>query len=497
MDLAQRRALLARFGRDFLGVLPPSDPGRRTYLDAAATSLMPKAVFEAQRAYYERACANPHTDAHMPGRATTEAIEQARAAVGALVGYDPSVDEVVFLGSGSTAALNRLARALFARPGPRDLAVVTTLEHHSNLLPWRRAAGADNVMYVPAREDGTLDLSALAALLKAHGRRVRVVAATAASNVTGVVPDLRAIARAAHEYGAVLAVDAAQAAPHIPLDMHPAGDRAGSIDALALSGHKLFAPGAPGVLIARKSLLDGAPGADAGGGTVVSVTLEGELLRPELHAREEAGTPNVPGTIGLGVAARILSAIGMDLIEQRDATLTAYCLRELRRLPFAKVYGPTDPSVRRVGTVAFNLTSLPHGLVAAALSDFFGIAVRNECFCAQPYVREQLRRSPETPFGCAGGPPARPGMVRASFGPWNGPEDIDRLTDALRRIHANAATLCASYEPDAGGVWRSASQVAPASCFSLDGAARGYIERALGKPAAGAPFWGEDPLRRR
>jgi cysteine desulfurase/selenocysteine lyase len=496
MDLAQRRALLARFGRDFLGVRPPSDPGRRTYLDAAATSLMPRAVFEAQAAYYERACANPHTDAHMPGRATTEAIEQARAAVGRLVGYDPSLDEVVFLGSGSTAALNRLARALFARPGPRDLAVVTTLEHHSNLLPWRRAAGESNVLYVPAREDGQLDMQALSALLAKHGRRVRVVAVTAASNVTGVVPDLRQIARLAHDHGAVVAVDAAQAAPHIPLDLHPAGDRAGAIDALALSGHKLFAPGSPGVLIARKSLLDGAPGADAGGGTVVSVTLEGELLRPEIHAREEAGTPNVPGTIGLGVVATILATIGMDLVEQRDATLTAYGLRELRRLPFVRVYGPTDPSVRRVGTLAFNLTSLPHGLVAAALSDYFGIAVRNECFCAQPYVREQLRRSPETPFGCPGTPPARPGMVRASFGPWTVPEDLDRLTDALGRIHANAAALCAAYTPDAGGVWRAASQAAPASCFSLEGAARGYIERALGLPASGKAFWGDSPLRR-
>jgi selenocysteine lyase/cysteine desulfurase len=490
-------ALFARFQRDFLGATPRDAAAaggrRRIYLDAAATSLMPRVALEAQAEYYAAACANPHTQAHAAGRASTHAVARTRVLLGRLVGYDPLRDEVVFCGAGATGAINRAARALFpdgpAAPGDRraPLAVVTALEHHSHLLPWRRAAGAAHVRAVPACARGGVDLAALEKLLRDSAGRVRVVAVTAASNVTGVIIPVHAVARLAHRFGARIVVDGAQAAPHLPLAMHaPDG---GDLDALAVSGHKLYAPGAPGVLVCARTLFarDGGDGAargpvgDAGGGTVESVPLLAPATyKRDLAAREEAGTPNTPGVVALGTVAALLHRVGMDAVSEHDAHLTERALARLGAVEGVILYGSPDPR-ERVGVVAFNLPHVPHGVVARMLSDRFGIEVRNGCFCAEPFVRELLDRAARagTPTAdeCPGQPPTRRGMVRASFGPWTTDADVDALAGAVAWIAANEAAACGLYRPDgSGGGYVDPELFAEgeAPCFSLDEAVARY-----------------------
>lgn len=464
LSLDERSLLLRRFSRDFLG----RSTNQRVYLDAAATSLMPRLVWGVQQRYYERACANPHTNAHIEGRATTACMEAARRSVAALMGAPPQEYATLFVGNGSTGALNRAARLFFSRNSDRTAVLTSVLEHHSNILPWTRMSRS--VLYGNHRPDGSIDIEALRRILQTDGPRIRVVAVTAASNVTGAVSPLREIANMAHRAGAWLVVDAAQAAPHMPINMLADG-----IDVLAISGHKLYAPGSPGVLIARRTLFgDGVVG-DVGGGTVETVDLRGAELKHMIEEREEAGTPNVPGTLGLGAMATMLRIIGMDLVQQYDWSLTERLLQGLRSRPFLRVYGSDAPGGQhRIGAVAFNMLGVPHGLVAVILSDVFGIAVRNECFCAQPYVRSLLQEAGGSATTYNGSAPVRPGMVRASLGVFSQSADIDALLRALDDLHVNLPTYAASYRLDpATGVWRSVNPL-PTSGYSIDQAVGEY-----------------------
>ena len=516
---SERERLFAAFAKDFLG-LGREDPvatlegppakRRRVYLDATATSLMPRVVWEAWRWYFEDACANSHTHAHAAGRATTLAIERSRELVGRLVGYDPATDVVIFTGNGATGATNLLADAIFppvvaqllrmgadADPAvreatarlvvalnaqhralverlPRDLVVVSKMEHHSNMLPWIRAASQSHVRFVDLLPDGTLDLAHLGRILAAEGARVRVVAVTGVSNVTGIVNPVHEIARLAHRVGAEIVVDAAQAAPHVPIAMHPS-DPEEALDYVIISGHKLYAPGSRGVLVGKRAPFAGDRVVGmVGGGSVDFVSTDEVRFKDEISAREEAGTPNIPGTIALGVVAKLLLEIGMDTIRAHEAELVADALPRLLAIPDVVVYGSTDTrAVPRAGVIAFNLRSMPHGLVAAALSDFFAIAVRNDCFCAQPYVKEQLRGGPEVESACSDDvcdALRRPGMVRASFGAFTTHDDVAALEAALRFIVANQRELRDRYAQDAAGEWSLKSELRDPR-FTVDAAA--------------------------
>lgn len=511
-------ALFSAFALDFLG-LDRSDKvetldgkggtRRRVYLDATATSLMPRVVWDAWRWYFEEACANSHTHAHAAGRATTEAIERSRHLVGELVGYDPAVDVVIFTGNGATGATNLLADALFpaalsqlvrqsttgdasvraatksllgalreshaalVEGSERDTVVVSKMEHHSNMLPWIRAASHERVKFIDLRADGTLDLDHLAKILREEGHRVRLVAVTGVSNVTGILNPVHDIARAAHAVGAEIVVDAAQAAPHVKIDMHPA-DAAAQLDYVIISGHKLYAPGSRGVLVGKKTAFAGDRVVGmVGGGSVDFVSTDEVRFKDEISAREEAGTPNIPGTIALGVVARLLLDVGMDAIREHEIALVDDALARLSRHPEVVVYGSLDTrAVPRAGVIAFNLRHMPHGLVAAILSDYFAIAVRNDCFCAQPYVKEQLRGGPVVESACSDDvctPLARPGMVRASFGAFTTHADVAALDEALGFIIAHAEELRGRYQQDEAGEW---SLKGPASelRFSIDAA---------------------------
>jgi len=459
-------SLLSKVAADVLGLDAQAEvvdlAGRRamatrTYLDSAATCLMPAFVMRTMLDYLQTSQANSHTHANPSGRATTAALKTAHHALGLLVGYDPSVDCVVMLGTGATEPCNLLATALAADRGARPLAAVSISEHHSNMLPWRRAFGEENVRYFDARADGTVDLDSLARLLEAEGDQIRVVAVTALSNVTGAITPVAEIARMVHAAGAELAVDGAQAAAHVPLTMHPGSG--GDIDYLVLSGHKLYAPGSPGAFVGNRRLFakGGWSLGLVGGGTVDRVDLDQVQFHTDPSERFEAGTPNIPGTIGLGAAALVLRTIGMPSVREHEQALVTLALQELATVPGLELFGPHDPSVR-AGVMTFNVGDLPHSLVAAALSDYFAICVRNDCFCAQPFVRQQLDAACEErgfcPIPTVEG---KRGMVRASFGIYTRPEEIRFLAEALRWIVANRAAIEPQYQHDAEGEFRHAT----------------------------------------
>jgi cysteine desulfurase/selenocysteine lyase len=499
-----RRALLERFSTDFLGldrVDPvhteegPTSERRRVYLDTTATSLMPGVVWRGLTTYLEAACANSHTDAHRAGRDTTAAIEDSRDAIGRLVGYDPERDVVLFTANGATGAINFLARALFppelrsiikrfggeapgafvaalrTELGPtgahvidelmqRPLVVTSKMEHHSNLLPWMEAVGHHHMRAVEVHPtDGTLDLADLERLMALEGHRVRLISISGVSNVTGIHNSVHAIARIAHRHGAQILVDGAQWVPHGPVHMHP-GPKAEELDYLVLSGHKMYAPGSRGALIGCLETLSARRCvSDVGGGMVEYVSIDDFEIKEQVIAREEAGTPNIPGSIAMGLVAEALMQVGMDEIEARERKLTELLLQRLLRIEGVRVYGSTDlDRVPRAGVVSFNVLGLDHGLVAAWLNDVHNIAVRDGCFCAHPYIKAlmQIDDATEAAFRrdlSDGDRRSVPGMVRASLGVYSTVDDIEDLSQALEALWASREAVMAAYEVARDGTW--------------------------------------------
>lgn len=477
------RALLDRVRTAFTGLDTPYRlaDGRmapRIYLDSAASNLrltVADDIVRSAMAHY----ANTHSQLHFGARIMSALYAEAHAAVLAFVGAGEEYT-AVFTGSGVTGCLNRLARVLAARRPGRDVVITTIMEHHANDLPHRKHVG--RVVHVPVEKDpegeaGRVDMAALREAVHTYRDRLNYIAITAASNVTGVVNPVHEIAHLAHEAGALIVVDAAQSAAHLPLQVD-AEDPAERIDAVVLSGHKIYTPGSPGVIVALKSLFEGLEPEEVGGGVVSFVDTEQYQITPLLPEREETGTPNLPGALALGATLTLMMRIGMPLIEEDERTLTQYALTAFQEIPRLHIYGSHRLEVaNRIGVIAFNLEHLPHGLVTAVLNDYFGIAVRNECFCAQPFVRQLLGISDErgvAPQSCADRcdvPSAdKPGMVRVSLGLYNTPEDIDRVAEALRHLSEHASTYQAEYIPvhDGSGDWRHRSyRFVPADVITL------------------------------
>ncbi len=425
---------------------------RRHYLDSAASSLMLRPAWQTAEAFL-RHYANTHSQLHFGARIATHAYAWAHARMLRFVGADPARHVCIFAGSGSTAGFNRIARALAGLRPERDVVVVSEMEHHSNDLPHRRHAA--RVVHVPmsgrAPAFGALDLAALAHALEAHGRRVNYVAVTAASNVTGILNPLRAIAELAHAHGAWLVVDGSQIAAHAPLAMSD------GIDFLVLSGHKIYAPGSPGAIVGRRDLLEAVEPDELGGGMVEDVFLEDYVVSPRFPEREEAGTPNIVGAVLLGATLEALMRVGMDAVHAHEQALLAPLLEALLKRPGVRVYGDTDLArAPRTGTVAFNLEGLEHGLVAAVLNDYFNVAVRNACFCAHPYVREMLKpelwdvdldADLDDPAALAA-LERRKGMVRASLGLYTCGDDLDALIAGIDALRADPDGFGARYALD-------------------------------------------------
>ena len=403
-------------------------------LDNAATTpaLVPIAnkVNEFLRWY-----ASVERGAGFKSRLSTAVYAEARRIVAEFVGADPDTYTVIFTRN-TTEAINKLAHRLSFADG--DVVLRSLMEHHSNDLPWRRAA---HVEYIEVNRNGGLDLDHLDYLLEKFAGRVKLVAISGASNVTGYLNPIHDIARRAHAAGAQILVDAAQLAPHRTIAMGARTDP-GHIDYLAFSAHKMYAPYGTGVLVGlQETFARGAPDC-VGGGTIELVTQD-RVRWAHLPEREEAGTPNAVGVVGLAAAIAAMKEIGIDQIAAHEARLTALLLRRLRDIPGVTVYGNTDPerTAERLGVVPFAIAGVPHQLIAAVLAFEGGIGVRNGCFCAHPYVLRLLNVPPAeieryTAEVEQGNHTHLPGLVRVSFGCYNTAAEVEALVEQLRRIAA-------------------------------------------------------------
>jgi selenocysteine lyase/cysteine desulfurase len=361
----------------------------------------------------------------------TAVFDGAHEAVARFVGADPATSTVVFV-KNTTECVNKMAGRFGFREG--DVVITTVMEHHSNDLPWRKHA---RVVHAGLTPDGHLDLAALREAIRRNAGRLRLVAVSGASNISGLVQPVHEIAGWAHAAGAKIFVDAAQLAPHRRVRML-ADDDPGHIDFLAISAHKMYAPFGTGALVGPTSFFrEGEPDV-VGGGVVDIVTLDEVHWNAPPH-REEAGSPNVVGGVALAAAIGVLEEVGMEAVEDHERELLEYAYGKLRRMKGITLYGPTEDLRGKVGVITFNVDGMPHALTAAVLGTEEGIGVRNGCFCAHPYVKELLKVTPEedralTAEVLAGNKTRLPGMVRASVGCYNTEADIDALVEALGRI---------------------------------------------------------------
>jgi cysteine desulfurase/selenocysteine lyase len=375
------------------------------YFDSAATSQKPRAVIEALRTYYEHENANVHRGLHTLSSRATEAYENARRRVAEYIGA-ASPDEILFT-RGTTESINLVAQAWagkFVREG--DVILLTEMEHHSNLVPWQLLAertGA-RLRFVPVRDDGTLDLDQLPALLTPE---VKLFAFTHISNSLGTINPVAQLCETAHAVGALTLVDAAQSIGHLPLDVQELG-----CDFLAFSGHKMCGPTGIGGLYARKEILDSIPPWHGGGEMIVSVSLEKSTFKKAPH-RFEAGTPNIAGAIGLAAAIDYIDRIGRASIFEHDSELARYAFQRISELPGTHVFGPAHERGALVGFVME--AAHPHDLTTFA--DQYGLALRGGHHCNQPLMRR---------LGV-------PGTTRASFYFYNTTDEIDRMIEILQK----------------------------------------------------------------
>jgi cysteine desulfurase/selenocysteine lyase len=378
------------------------------YLDSANSSQKPRQVIDAMTTFYETSYANVHRAVHLLGERATAGLEGAREKVRALLNA-PDVREIIFVRN-ATEALNLVAYSWGGNNlGPGDAVVVTELEHHSNFVPWQYIAkrqGAEFVM-LPLDANGDVDLSSLDTIAREHN--VKVVATNLVSNSLGTIQDLAPLARFARAQGAIFVCDAAQAAPHMRVDV-----QALDCDFLALSGHKMCGPSGIGVLWGRAELLESMEPFLLGGHMIRSVS-EDKTTWGDLPHKFEAGTSPITEAYGLGAAVDYLEKVGLDAIAEHEHELTAYALGRMSEIPGITLYGP--PVERRAGIVSFNLDGIhPHDV--AQILDMSGVAIRAGHHCCQPLMHK---------LGVAA-------TNRASFYLYTVREEIDQLVEGLATV---------------------------------------------------------------
>ena len=357
------------------------------YLDSGATSQKPFQVLDAERTFYERHNGAAHRGTHLLGEEATDAYEGAREKVAAFIGAQPG--EVVFT-KNATEAINLVAYAMSNatvtgargserfRVLPGDEILVTEMEHHANLVPWQQLCertGA-TLRWLGVTPDGRLDLDHLDDMITG---RTRIVAVTHQSNVTGTVPPVADITRAAHEKGALVLADAAQSVPHQPVDVAALG-----VDFLAFSAHKMLGPYGIGVLFGRADLLEAMPPFLTGGSMIEVVRMEGSTFLPPPQ-RFEPGVPAVAEAAGLAAAVDYLAGLGMCNVAAHEESLTEHALDTLREINGVRILGP-DTTKDRGGAVSFEVQGVhPHDV--GQVLDELGIAVRTGHHCAWPLHR--------------------------------------------------------------------------------------------------------------
>ncbi len=438
--------------------LASGQTSRRIYLDSTASTLrlgIVRDVMEKYLPYY----ANTHTTVHFNAQLSTREFAWAHKMVVDFVDANPQTHGSFFVGSGTTGCINRIARTLSRKWPERDVVITTIMEHHSNDLPHRKHF--NKVVHIPVVMDetgfGAADVGKIAQALEQYGDRVNYVSVTGVSNVTGIVNPIYDIAELAHKHGTLILVDAAQMAAHVPIKMCGHDNPLRDLDMVAMSGHKIYAPSSPGVVVTRRDLFSGIEPVEVGGGMVDDVMLDRYVATANFPDREEAGTPNIAGAIALATVLYTLKTIGMDVIDAEETSLINYAIDHLTPIENVVVYGQTDTaSCQRIGAVSINIRGMHHSLTAAILNDYFNIAVRNACFCAHPYVREMITDdlgehmddlSNEELEALA---ELHRGMVRASFGIYNTMEDVDALVHAVSEIAAKPSFYQAQYHQAAG-----------------------------------------------
>jgi len=377
------------------------------YLDSAASSQKPRQVLDKLRTFYETSYANVHRGVYTLSEMATAEYESARDKVAQFVNA-PASRELIFT-HGATEGINLVAYAWgLDNLGPGDVVLVTELEHHSNFVPWQYIAkrtGADFRM-LPLDDQGELRLDALDEIV--GDGRVKVVASNLVSNALGTVNPIERLAAWAHGHGAIVVVDAAQAAPHHPVDV-----QALDCDFLAFSAHKMCGPTSVGALWGRAELLEAMAPFNLGGHMIRSVRFE-ETTWGQIPFKFEAGTQPIAEAVGFGAAVDYLTDVGVEAIEEHEHELTTYALERLADVDGLTAYGP--PPERRAGIVSFNLEGVhPHDV--AQILDMDGVAIRAGHHCCQPLM---------TRLGVAA-------TNRASFYLYTVPEEIDRLVEGLHK----------------------------------------------------------------
>ena len=376
------------------------------YLDNAATTQKPKSVIDTLQQYYAEDNANIHRGVHYLSERATEKYEQARKKVQQFIGAKET-QEIIFV-RGTTEAINLVAQT-FGKKNIKagDEIILSTLEHHSNIVPWQILAegvGA-NLRILPITDDGELQLEQLPKLINS---KTRMLSIGHVSNALGTVNPVHEIIKMAHEHGVPVLLDGAQSIPHLKIDV-----QAIDCDFFAFSGHKLFGPTGIGVLYGKKSLLETMPPYQGGGDMIREVTFE-KTTYNTLPYKFEAGTPNIAGTIGLGAALDYLNSLDWNAVQHYEKELLDYATHALQEVPCLKIIGQAK---EKVGVISFILKDIhPHDI--GTILDQSGIAIRTGHHCTMPLM---LRLG-------------LPATARASFAFYNTREEVDKLVEGLNRV---------------------------------------------------------------
>lgn len=382
------------------------------YFDNAATTQKPRQVIDVIDDNYQNHNANVHRGVHTLSMEATEMYEQARGSVTKFINAK-SEKEIVFV-RGTTEAINLVAHSLGCSSlGEGDEVLVSLMEHHSNIVPWEILAQCKGfkIRYANVHDDGTLDYEDFETQIN---KNTRICCLSQVSNVTGVINDVKRITKAAHDNGSLMLVDGAQSIPHMPVDVQEIG-----MDFLAFSGHKMLAPTGIGVLYGRAEILKQMIPFQGGGEMIKEVSIqEGHcaISWNDLPWKFEAGTPNIEGAVGLGMAVKYLQELGMQNVFSHEKDLTEYAYSRLRSLNNVHLYGSTDVS-KKCGIIPFGIEGFSSH-EAVALFDEFGVALRSGYHCAQPL--HEIFKLDST--------------ARASFYLYNTEEEIDRFIDVIGEI---------------------------------------------------------------
>ncbi|WP_312625722.1 cysteine desulfurase SufS [Scandinavium sp.] len=377
------------------------------YLDSAASAQKPNAVIDAEAEFYRHGYAAVHRGIHTLSAEATARMEQVRQQAATFLNAR-SAEELVFV-RGTTEGINLVANSWGgSNVGKGDNIVISQMEHHANIVPWQmlcQRTGAE-LRVIPLNADGTLQLDAVPGLFDA---RTKLLAITQVSNVLGTENPVQALIELAHQHGAKVLVDGAQAVMHHTVDV-----QALDCDFYVFSAHKLYGPTGIGVLYTKEDILQDMPPWEGGGSMIATVSLTEGTTWAKAPWRFEAGTPNTGGIIAFGAALDYVSHLGLESIAEYEQTLMHYALAELATVPDLTLYGPAN----RLGVIAFNLGK-HHAYDVGSFLDNYGVAVRTGHHCAMPLMAYYNV----------------PAMCRASLAMYNTVEEVDRLVAGLKRIH--------------------------------------------------------------